>query len=106
MRSINLLLCAGVPPILDPRVCSKFQWIDMHTCCRLLCNGRRDVLLDACAAQVLLAIANGAWLLRPEWVSASLEAGQWLPEAPFEAQVRACSARSPGTRLAKGRAWW
>ena len=38
--------------------------------------------------QVLLAVANGAWLLSPEWVTASLEAGQWLPEQPFEAQVR------------------
>ena len=37
--------------------------------------------------QVLLAVAQGAWLVSPEWVSASLEAGRWLPEQPFEAQV-------------------
>jgi hypothetical protein len=41
--------------------------------------------------QVLLAVANGAWLLTPEWVTASLEAGHWLPEPPFEAKV-ACLA--------------
>lgn len=39
-------------------------------------------------AQVLLAVAAGAWLLTPEWVSASLQAGHWLPEAPFQAQAR------------------
>ena len=38
--------------------------------------------------QVLLAVAAGAWLLTPEWVDASLQAGHWLPEAPFQAQVR------------------
>ena len=37
--------------------------------------------------QVLLAIANGAWLLTPEWVTASLHAGAWLPEGPFQSQV-------------------
>ena len=44
--------------------------------------------LTADVAQVLLAVAAGAWLLTPEWVDASLQAGHWLPEAPFQAQVR------------------
>ncbi|KAK9845443.1 hypothetical protein WJX81_006533 [Elliptochloris bilobata] len=54
--------------------------------------------------KVLLAVAAGAWLLAPEWVAASLEAGHWLPEAPFLAQVpfaaaamRAREARERGT---------
>lgn len=37
--------------------------------------------------QVLLAIAAGAMLVTPDWLTASLEAGEWLPEAPFLAQV-------------------
>ncbi len=37
--------------------------------------------------QVLLAIAAGAVLVTPDWLTASLEAGEWLPEAPFLAQV-------------------
>jgi len=36
---------------------------------------------------VLLAIAAGAVLVTPDWLTASLEAGEWLPEAPFLAQV-------------------
>ncbi len=41
---------------------------------------------------MLLAVAAGAWLLAPEWVCASLEAGHWLPEAPFVAQARSPAA--------------
>jgi hypothetical protein len=33
--------------------------------------------------KVLLAVANGAALLAPEWVTASLDAGRWLPPAGF-----------------------
>ncbi len=38
--------------------------------------------------KVLLAIANGAHLLRPEWVTASREAGSWLPEAEYLSPTR------------------
>lgn len=44
--------------------------------------------------QVLLAIAAGAVLVTPEWLTASLEAGEWLPEEPFLSKVRA-SRRPP-----------
>ena len=37
--------------------------------------------------KVLLAIAAGAFLLQPEWLAASLQAGAWLPEEPFWAKV-------------------
>ena len=37
--------------------------------------------------KVLLAIAAGAFLLQPEWLAASLQAGAWLPEQPFWAKV-------------------
>lgn len=37
--------------------------------------------------QVLMAITNGAWLLTPAWLTASLEAGCWLPESPFVSQA-------------------
>ena len=37
--------------------------------------------------QVLLAIAAGAMLVTPEWLTASMEAGDWLPEEPYLAQV-------------------
>ncbi len=39
--------------------------------------------------QLLLAVANGAHILSPEWLTASREAGRWLPEADFIADVRA-----------------
>lgn len=38
--------------------------------------------------KVMLAVANGAWLVTPEWITASLEAGKWLPESEFIAPVR------------------
>ena len=46
--------------------------------------------------QVLLAIAAGAMLVTPEWLTASVEAGEWLPEEPFLAQVccPSCALRS------------
>lgn len=44
---------------------------------------RRGVLL-----QLLLAVASGAYLMTPAWVTASLEAGYWLPEQPFLSTVR------------------
>jgi hypothetical protein len=37
--------------------------------------------------KLMLAVANGAWLLSPQWVTASLEAGRWLPESQFPAKV-------------------
>ncbi len=33
--------------------------------------------------QLMLAIANGAFILQPSWVTASREAGRWLPEEEF-----------------------
>jgi len=38
--------------------------------------------------KVMLAILNGAHLLSPEWVTASIEAGYWLPEPNFVADVK------------------
>ena len=38
--------------------------------------------------QVLLAVAQGAYILTPEWVTASLEAGEWLPEDEFISKVK------------------
>ena len=38
-------------------------------------------------AQVLLAVAQGAFILSPEWVTASLEVGRWLPEDRFISKV-------------------
>ena len=52
----------------------------MHICTRH--SGLLHLL-----AQVLLAIAAGALLVTPEWLTASVEAGEWLPEEPFLAQV-------------------
>lgn len=37
--------------------------------------------------KLMLAVVNGAWLLSPQWVTASLEAGHWLPESQFSAKV-------------------
>lgn len=35
-------------------------------------------------AQLMLAIANGAYILDPAFVTASREVGHWLPEEDFE----------------------
>jgi hypothetical protein len=37
--------------------------------------------------QVMLAVARGAWLLSPAWLTASLEAGRWQDEQDFQAEV-------------------
>ena len=42
--------------------------------------------------KLMLAVANGAWLVSPQWVTASLEAGRWLPESQFPAKVKAKGA--------------
>ena len=47
----------------------------------LVIGGERRTL------KLMLAVANGAWLLSPQWVTASLEAGRWLPESQFPAKV-------------------
>ena len=36
-----------------------------------------------------MAVANGAHILSTEWLTASREAGRWLPEADFAAEVGA-----------------
>ena len=38
--------------------------------------------------QLLLAVASGAYLMTPAWVTASLEAGHWLPEQTYLSNVR------------------
>lgn len=48
--------------------------------------------------KVLHAVARGAWLLRPEWLLRSLEAGAWLPEGDFE---DGAFAGAPRARLAR-----
>ena len=63
-------------------------------CCTVL-QSRCICSKDKCAWQVLLAIAAGAVLVTPEWLTSSLEAGEWLPEAPFLAQVSPCMHLPP-----------
>ncbi|EIE20270.1 hypothetical protein COCSUDRAFT_57988 [Coccomyxa subellipsoidea C-169] len=48
--------------------------------------------------KVMLAIAKGAWLLSPAWLTASLEAGKWQDEQDFQAEV-AYSAAAAAARL-------
>lgn len=52
-----------------------------------LCTCAQHPGLPYWVVQVLLAIAAGAMLVTPEWLTASVEAGEWLPEEPFLAQV-------------------
>jgi len=49
--------------------------------------------------QVLLAVAQGAFILTPEWVTASLEAGRWLPEAKFISEVHPAPCPSTMKRM-------
>lgn len=45
--------------------------------------------------KLLLAVAHGAHLLSPSWLTASQAAGQWLPPAPFTAQVSTFPSLDP-----------
>lgn len=45
--------------------------------------------------QVLLAVASGAYLMTPAWVTASLEAGRWLPEQQFLSTVHPLPPTQP-----------
>lgn len=42
--------------------------------------------------KMLLAVANGAWLLQPQWLHDSLAAGCWQAEEAYKLQSR-CGAR-------------
>ena len=48
--------------------------------------------------KALLAVANGAWLVSPEWVTASLEAGRWQPEHEFPAAAAGFAAAAQRAR--------
>eukprot|EP00887_Chlorella_sp_A99_P005336 scaffold1.g5336.t1 len=48
--------------------------------------------------KVMLAIAAGAWLLDPSWLTASLEAGAWQPEDAHVAATRFASAAERARR--------
>ena len=50
--------------------------------------------------KTMLAVAAGAWLLSPAWLTASLEAGRWQPEAQFVAADLRFSAAVERARLA------
>ena len=50
-------------------------------------RGSHERRLSTDRVQVLLAIATGAKLVTPDWLTASMEAGDWLPEEPYLAQV-------------------
>ena len=41
----------------------------------------------ACSAHYLNALAHGCWVLSYAYLSACLDAGQWLPEKPYQAWV-------------------
>lgn len=62
---------------------------------RMCPEGREEGLIthlvtgdDRRTLKLMLAVANGSWLVSPDWVTASLEAGRWLPESQFPAPVR------------------
>lgn len=57
---------------------------------------------DRRTIKVLLAAANGAHLLTPEYVTASLEAGEWLEETPFRAPSRFAAAAERARRAKSG----
>jgi hypothetical protein len=48
--------------------------------------------------KTMLAVANGAYVLKPEWVTASIEAGKWLPEEDFEQDQEHFSAAAKRAR--------
>ena len=57
------------------------------------------------SSQVLLAVAQGAFIMTPEWVTASLEAGHWLPEDGFISKVTPTRASQPVCAHKSPRAW-
>ena len=42
--------------------------------------------------KAMLAVANGAHFVTPEWLTASLEAGRWLPERSYKPSMRFVAA--------------
>jgi hypothetical protein len=49
--------------------------------------------------KAMLAVANGAILLDPEWITASLEAGKWVAEGPYKSKVRFAAAADRAREL-------
>ncbi len=64
---------------------------------RMCVDGREDGAIthlvigaERRTLKLMLAVANGAFLLTPEWLTASIEANTWLPEASYTAKVNHC----------------
>lgn len=55
---------------------------------------------DRRTLKLMLAVAHGAVLLSPEWVTASLEAGSWLPPNQYQANTRFLKASQVASQLA------
>jgi hypothetical protein len=55
---------------------------------------------DRRTLKLMLAVAHGAVLLSPEWVTASLEAGLWLPPIQYQANTRFLKASQMASQLA------
>lgn len=54
---------------------------------------------DRRTLKLMLAVAQGAILVSPEWVTASLEAGLWLPVMQYQANTRFLKASQEASRL-------
>lgn len=58
----------------------------------------RSSAYSFCLAKVLEGMARGCWIVSPDWIKASAEAGYWLPEADYE-----LGDAFPGAKVSCGR---
>lgn len=73
--------CAAAWPACLPTHCPALHACTHPQVTHLIVGDERRTL------KLMLAVAAGAWLVSPQWVTASLEAGRWLPESQFPAKV-------------------
>ena len=70
-----------------------FQEEVSRTTTHVICGAPRRTM------NILRAVCRGCWVISPEWISASLEEGRWLPEEEYECIDMFPSCRS--TRLVR-----
>jgi len=91
-RRVKFLAHSSVPPGFLPTIQAAVRQLGgAHIVLEGYEDARASHLVigaERRTLKVLLAIANGAHMVTPQWITASLAAGHWLPEADFRASVR------------------
>ncbi|KAK9838709.1 hypothetical protein WJX74_001816 [Apatococcus lobatus] len=73
---------------LAEKACRRLPGMRLSTDEEETCITHLILGMERRTMKVLLAIANGAWIVKPSWLLASMEAGCWVEEQPHQAEVR------------------